>query len=313
MAESDSSLASLSRQIEIRLESLLPPALPEQRALHAAMRDSVLAPGKRIRPLMTAIVAQDLGGSSAAGIEAGCAVEMVHAASLILDDLPCMDDAEMRRGLPSLHRGHGEDVAILVSIAVLSGAYGILAALPDVASEVRTECVGLLSVAVGATGLVAGQFQDLRGGRNRRRVHEIAAANSLKTGSLFTASAAIGGTIAGADKATHAELRTFAAEIGQAFQLLDDLLDRAASPVSIGKDVGKDDNKSTIVSLLGRSSVERRIERHVETARERLEAVFGRSSRLDRLIDAVFDRKLKARMAERVAELEPREQEMGVR
>ena len=122
----------LVRQVNERLAELLPASLPGHDALAQAIRDSVLGPGSRCGPMMTILVSEDLGGSIPAAIDAGCAVEMIHAASLVLDDLPCMVDALMRRGKPAIHRSHGENLTVLVSVALLSRAYGLLATLPDV-------------------------------------------------------------------------------------------------------------------------------------------------------------------------------------
>ncbi|MBC8129132.1 MAG: polyprenyl synthetase family protein [Rhizobiaceae bacterium] len=293
-ADLKSSLDVYRRRIDLRLGALLPDVLPGQSALGDALHDSVLAPGKRLRPLMTLIAAEDLGGATAAAIDAGCAVEMIHAASLVLDDLPCMDNATLRRGLPAVHIGHGEDVAVLVSVAALSRAYQVLAQIEGLAAEARIECVAVLSGAVGVAGLVGGQFEDLRGGRMLRPMAEIAAANGLKTGSLFSASVEIGGVVAGAQAATRVRLRRFADELGHAFQLLDDLLDGAKSPVAIGKDIGQDVGKSTIVSLIGRTSARRRIERHIEAAHESLTDIFGARSRLHGLIEIIFDQAMRA-------------------
>ncbi|WP_082666153.1 polyprenyl synthetase family protein [Aureimonas sp. AU4] len=280
----------LRRRVDLRLDELMPPALPGQAKLDQAMRESVLAPGKRLRPILTLLVAEELGGLSEPALDAGCAVEMVHAASLILDDLPCMDDAELRRGQPTTHRAHGEDVAVLAAIAVLSAAYGTLARLRALSPAAKGECVAILADAVGAHGLVAGQFLDLHGGRSARPLSDIAEGNGLKTGALFAAAAEIGAVVAGADAAVRAELRAFASEIGLAFQLLDDLLDGEAHAGLTGKDVGKDAGKSTIVALIGPAQVERRIDRHIDAAHERLTAAFGKRSRLHALVDDIFGR-----------------------
>lgn len=306
-------LSAYLRRIDSRLETLVPQALPGQSGLDAAIRQSVLSPGKRLRPLMTALAAEDLGGDLDTAIDAGCAVEMIHAASLILDDLPSMDDAVMRRGQPAAHVAHGEDVAVLSSIAILAGAFQMLAGIKAIGAEARLDAVVILTRAVGVMGLVGGQFSDLYAGRAARPLQDIAATNSLKTGSLFSAAVEIGAVVAGADAATRSELRDFASELGHAFQLLDDLLDVENSPISIGKDVGKDEGKSTIVSMLGRSSVERRIEKHVGAAHDRLDAVFGTASRLHALTDAIFDKAIRAKMGKAPPEEEPRGQEAGVR
>ncbi|MEX6508864.1 polyprenyl synthetase family protein [Jiella sp. M17.18] len=287
-----SGLSDCRDRIDLRLAALVPEALPGQTELDTAIAESVLAPGKRLRPLMTALTAEDLGGDVATAIDAGCAVEMVHAASLVLDDLPSMDNAAMRRGRPALHVTFGEDVAVLTSIAVLAGAFQILATIPRLRPKGRAEAVAILTQAVGTRGLVGGQFQDLRGGRATRALSEIATTNGLKTGSLFSAAVEIGAVVAGAEMDVRERLRAFATELGHAFQLLDDLLDGGSNAVLIGKDVGKDAGKSTIVSLIGRPSVLRRIERHVEEAHARLTEVFGPASRLHMLVDMIFDKAL---------------------
>ena len=291
-ADLKTSLDLYRRQIDKRLEELLPNVLAGQVALDEAMRDSVLAPGKRLRPLMTLITAEDLGGRTDCAVDAGCAVEMVHAASLVLDDLPCMDNAALRRGLPAIHVGHGEDLAVLISIGVLAGAYELLAGLEAMPAEARLASVAILSKAVGVRGLVGGQFEDLRGGSGRRPVAAIAAANGLKTGSLFSAAVEIGGVVAGVRDGTKIRLRDFAGELGHAFQLLDDLLDAGANPLAIGKDVGKDKGKSTIVSMLGHAPVRRRIARHLENAHGSLTEIFGRNSRMHALVEMIFTQSL---------------------
>ncbi|BDA82861.1 (2E,6E)-farnesyl diphosphate synthase [Aureimonas sp. SA4125] len=287
-ADLTTSAAEARRRIDVRLAELMPHALPDQPELAAALRDGVLTPGKRLRPLMTLFAAEDLGGAQAPAIDAGCAVEMIHAASLVLDDMPCMDDALLRRGQPAVHAGHGEDLALLVSVAAISHAYGLLAGIAPLSPQARIDCIVILSRAVGVGGLVAGQFADLRGGRNVRPTTEISTTNGLKTGSLFIAAAEIGAVVAGADAGTRNQLRTFADELGQAFQLLDDLLDDGTNPLLIGKDVGKDNGKSTMVSLVGRASVQRRIERHLGAADRGLTEIFGPRSRLHWLVETML-------------------------
>lgn len=290
----ETSRALYRRHIDQRLAALLPPVLPGHSALEAAMRDGVLAPGKRLRPLMTVLAAEDLGGDALAAIDAGCAVELVHAASLVLDDLPCMDNAKLRRGLPAVHVGHGEDLAVLVSISAVSLAYQLISEIETIPAQARLDAIAILAKAVGVTGLVAGQFEDLRGGRTRRAVAEIHAANGLKTGALFSAAVEIGGVVAGTDAATRKKLCAFAGELGHAFQLLDDFLDLAPNAGVTGKDVGSDEGKSTILSIIGRDSARRRIDRHVEAAQQSLDEIFGARSRLHGLVAAIVDQALPA-------------------
>lgn len=273
-------------RVNARLAELLPAVLPGHDTLAGAVRDSVLGPGKRLRPAMTVLVVQGLGGSSRAAVDAGCAVEMVHAASLILDDLPCMDDALLRRGKPALHRSHGEDVAILTSVALLSRAYGILASLPDVDPVARAGCVAILAEAVGPFGLVGGQFGDLRTTRTDAR--EAVRINELKTGALFRAAVEIGALVAGSDDGARGHLREFALEVGSAFQLLDDLLDASGDPLLVGKDVGKDRGKGTVLSMVGTTRTFLRVEEHVVLAKRHLDAVLGPASKLATLLETIL-------------------------
>ncbi|MCD2472243.1 polyprenyl synthetase family protein [Jiella sp. MQZ9-1] len=280
--------------IDERLRRLVPRALPGQTQLDEAIAASVLAPGKRLRPMMTAMIATDLGGDVATAIDAGCAIEMVHAASLTLDDLPSMDDATLRRGRPAVHAAYGEDVAVLAAIAALSGAFETLAKLSGASDVVRAQCVVILTRAVGVAGLVAGQFADLRDGAHARDVTDIATTNSLKTGSLFSAAVEIGAVVAGADQAARLKLRSFAAELGHAFQLLDDLLDNDTHEGLTGKDVGKDVGKSTIGSVIGSDSVVDRIRAHVAEAHRTLDQVVGPESLMHGCVDLIFEQALPA-------------------
>lgn len=272
-----------------RIEARLAARLPQgEGALFEAMREALLASGKRLRPLMTLLAAEDLGGSPSAALDVGCAVEMVHTASLILDDLPCMDDAMMRRGRPTLHQAYGEDVAVLAAVTLLSHAYAVAAEADGIDAAARLDCIRLIAGAVGTEGLAAGQLLDLRGGRAARPAAAIETTNALKTGALFAASAEAGAVIA-ADETARPLLRAFAQDIGHAFQLLDDLTDLQPSSAT-GKDSGRDAGKSTLVSLVGVASVETRIERHLDEAHMHLMTVFGARSRLAGLVDEVFSR-----------------------
>ena len=291
-ADATTNLAHYRHQIDMRLAEMLPPALPGHAALAAAMRDGVLAPGKRLRPLMTVLAAEDLGGKIAAAVDAGCAVELVHAASLVLDDLPCMDDAKLRRGQPAVHVGHGEDLAVLVSISAVSLAYQRMSEIEALPAAARLEGIAVLAKAVGNAGLVGGQFEDLRGGGLRRDATEIQTANGLKTGALFSAAVEIGAIVANADPTIRARLRGFASELGHAFQLLDDFLDLAPSSAATGKDIGSDAGKSTMLSILGRDSTRRRIDRHIEAAERSLSELFGPRSGLQSLVTLVVDQAL---------------------
>lgn len=250
-------------RVDRRLAELLPP-LADADGVAAAMRDAVLAPGKRLRPLLMLAAGRTLGCDAAALLDAACAVEMVHAASLVLDDMPCMDDARLRRGRPTVHLCHGEDAAVLAAVALLAQACATVAALPGLDGALRARVVCVLCEAVGPQGLVRGQFRDLREGATARTLQAIAEANDQKTGVLFACALEIAALVAGAPHAV-AALRAAATEVGQAFQLKDDLEDGgAAEPV--GKDRHQDTGKSTMVALLGRAAVKQQLQGHLARA-----------------------------------------------
>ena len=255
--------------------------------LTAAMRAGALSAGKRVRPLLLMLVARDLGCTSPALVDVACAVEMVHAASLMLDDMPCMDNAMLRRGRPTIHVQFGEDVAILAAIALLSRAFGILASNQDIAPGVRARLVTRLSDTIGAQGLVKGQFLDLRGGL--RSPDDIATTNELKTGVLLGVSVDMAAIIAQADEATTASLRAFAFAAGQAFQIRDDLQDGPGNDSAItGKDVSKDIGKATLIATLGAEQARRRLAGHLDEAERCLADALGERQGTRRLVRSLF-------------------------
>ncbi len=266
------SLQATRERVDARLDALLP--APDA-GVAAAMRAGALSPGKRIRPLMMLALAADLGCDKAAVLDLACAIEMLHAASLILDDLPCMDDAELRRGRPTLHRQFGEDVATLAAIGLLTQAYRTVAQAPGLNASARVQATLLLSDAVGLAGLIGGQYQDLREGSAPRSPDRIALTNHLKTGALFDAAFGLCAACADADDAVRGRLSALAAELGQAFQLLDDLHDCALISID-AKDVGRDADKSTLVQALGQTETLARLRAHVGEIERHAEALGAR-------------------------------------
>lgn len=258
-------LSYLRAVVDRRLGLLVPPAASQPAVLHAAMRHILLAPGKRLRPLLAIASAIQLNASEHAALDFGCALEMIHASSLIVDDLPCMDDAAMRRSQPTTHVKFGEDVAVLASIALLSRAFGVAAAAPGASDRARVEAVAILSLAVGSLGLCGGQYDDLRPSTSR----SLAATedvNRRKTGVLFSAAAEIGALVAGADDAQTAHLRALASHVGRAYQILDDILDASSSVAALGKDVGKDAHKVTVIASLGAPRARKLLSEHLAGA-----------------------------------------------
>jgi geranylgeranyl diphosphate synthase type II len=198
---------------------------PNLRSQQAA-RAAVLSPGKRIRPMITLLVTEQLGTPFQRALPAAVAVEMIHAASLVLDDLPCMDNAETRRGEPAVHRSFGQDMALLAVITMVNGAYGTLAAAPGARDVQRRGWAEILAGAVGPMGLVGGQERDLSGCAGAS-LEDIRSLHRRKTAVLFKAAAQMGALAAEADTETVAAAGRFGEAVGLALQAFDDLADAA--------------------------------------------------------------------------------------
>ena len=259
------SVEALRLHVDRRLAELIPAPAEEPGRLGEAAHYALLAPGKRFRPLLTLLTAEAFGSPIARALDVACAMEMVHAASLVLDDLPSMDDARLRRGRPTTHRVYGEADAILASVGLLTRAFGVIAAADCLPAEHRSELVMSLAEAVGFNGLVAGQALDLAERNRPRTVAELDALNHRKTGVLMMAAAEAGALIGGADPAARRELGEFARRIGLAFQIRDDLIDVDGGD-HVGKDIGKDAGMTTVVSALGPRAAVAAIETHLAAA-----------------------------------------------
>ena len=284
-------LRALRERVEERMADLLAESGDQADLLGAAMRAGALGAGKRMRPLLVMLVARDLGCSSPALVDLACAVEMVHAASLVLDDLPCMDNARLRRGKPAVHVQYGEDVAILASVALLSRAFGVLAGAGDIPPVTRARLVAKLAETVGTQGLVRGQFQDLHGGA--RTLDAIATTNELKTGVLLGVAVDMAAIVCQADERVAASLRAFALGAGHAFQIRDDLIDLPGQDIKLtglesGKDTGKDLGKATVLASLGVEEAQRRLARHLHEARQHLVAALGSGAATCLFVDSLF-------------------------
>lgn len=227
---------------------------PPRADLYDAMLYSLLAGGKRIRPILTLEVCRMCGGEVELALPFACAVEMVHTYSLIHDDLPCMDDDDLRRGRPTNHKVYGEATAMLAGDGLLTAAFEIMAAQRDkLPAERVVEAVSCLANAAGGRGMVGGQALDLAGeghGLSEQDLYEI---HSLKTGAMIIAAVELGCIVAGAGPEERQAVGTYAAKLGLAFQIKDDMLDVESSTEEFGKPVGSDaaNGKNTFVSLKG--------------------------------------------------------------
>jgi geranylgeranyl diphosphate synthase type II len=279
--------AALDRYVEF--PAGCPPRLTE------AIRYCLLAPGKRLRPTLVLWAAEACGCKAEAALPAACAVEMVHTYSLVHDDLPAMDDDDLRRGRPTCHKVYGEANAILVGDALLTLAFGTLARLRPAA--VAAECVSALAEAAGAAAMVGGQADDLAAMKSDDRAagDGLAALESIhrrKTGAMFVVSLKLGALVAEADPERQAALETYGERLGLAFQIADDLLDVEGSESSAGKRLGKDSQrgKLTFPGLLGVDESRRRATLLIDEACAALAPLGPAASRLDALARFVLER-----------------------
>ncbi len=239
----------------------------------AAAMESLLAPSKRLRPILALLVAEVLGGDPSSILPAACAVEMAHTSSLILDDLPSMDDGKERRGRPACHIAHGESTAILAAFALLNRGYEILAeGWPGApAAALRTAIAQDLARAVGAAGMLAGQARDLAMTDRNLDFPTLEFIHSRKTGALFIAAAAVGAAGAGASAPPRQAVMAYAKNLGLAFQIVDDLIDATGVSAEAGKDVGKDLKKTTFVSFAGVAGARQLAAELIEASEDALE------------------------------------------
>ncbi len=250
MTDFPSFLSTLRPQVDEALDRLLPAAATEPAAISEAMRYSVFAGGKRVRPALVVLAGEACGASLRDLLPGGAAVEMIHTFSLVHDDLPALDDDDLRRGRPTLHKTQGEAMAVLAGDALLNQAFAVLAAEPASASpERRLRAVRLMAEAVGVVGMIGGQVLDLEhegavvlGGRSgrERAAQVLERIHRLKTGALIEASTRLGGIFAGAGNDRSKLLGGIGAELGLLFQIGDDILDEVGSSEQLGKTAGKD-------------------------------------------------------------------------
>ena len=267
--------ARWAARTEATLDRLLPDPSLEPRRLHAAMRHATLGGGKRMRPLLVYAAGTALGAAEALLDAPAAAVELVHAYSLVHDDLPAMDDDDLRRGQPTVHVAFDEATAILAGDALQTLAFSALARA-EAHAPLRIDWVDALATASGATGMCGGQALDIDATGHTQALAQLQRMHSLKTGALVRAAVRMGALAADADADTLARLDTFAAAFGLAFQVRDDLLDIEASSEQLGKTAGKDvaQAKSTYPALLGMDGARARLGELATSMRDAL-APFG--------------------------------------
>lgn len=257
--------------VESRLTDLLPKCANGQDEVVEAMKYSLVNGGKRLRPVLCLEFAKACGGDRFDALDFACAVEYIHTYSLIHDDLPCMDDDDMRRGKPSCHKQFGEATALLAGDALLTHAFQIVAGAELDDSKIALAC-GLLAQNAGVQGMVGGQVIDLKYESESPDLRQLLSVHRLKTGALISAACLLGCIAAGADDKKIAAASAYAYDLGVAFQIKDDILDITGSSEELGKPVGSDEdnNKTTYVSLRGIENAQKDVEKLTSAAISRL-------------------------------------------
>lgn len=279
-------------KVEARLNELLPGEDVAPVTLHKAMRYSIFAGGKRIRPLLCLEAAKACGGSEEAALNAACALEALHTYTLIHDDLPCMDDDDLRRGRPTNHKVFGEGVAVLAGDALLTEAFAMLARVPANERYDAKDYITEFAFRTGSLNLVGGQVLDLEGEGRQLTVDELRAIHHGKTSALIIASLRLGGMSAGCTAEQLEALTAYGRDLGLAFQIIDDILDVTSSPEVLGKSIGKDarEQKATYPALVGMENA--RAEARALTAAARADLDVFSARRAENLL-AISDYLLK--------------------
>ncbi len=285
-------LADRAAFVDATLDRLIPAADTPPATVHRAMRHSLFAGGKRLRPILCLAAAEACGGSREAAAFAACAVECLHTYSLIHDDLPSMDNDDFRRGVPTCHKVYGEGVAILAGDALQALAFELLVKTPVTVRYGAGDLVAELARTAGSLHLVGGQVADLEGEGQKLPLAALRFIHENKTAALLTTSLALGGMSADAQPEELQALRAFGMATGLAFQILDDILDVTQTSEKLGKSAGKDlaSEKSTYPALIGLEASRTEAQRLTQSAHDAL-AVFGaRGTRLRELADHLLVR-----------------------
>ena len=288
----ESKLLAAAGQVEHFMGQILTTEDTDLIPLYAAMRYSAMAGGKRIRPFLTLECARVLGGETRTAIYLATAIEMVHTYSLIHDDLPCMDNDDLRRGKPTNHKVYGEATATLAGDALLTGAFEIICA-SDLPSDLKISAVRVLSEAAGADGMVGGQIMDLAAEEKEISFDTLIKTHSLKTGAMIHAAVHLGLLSAGVtDEKTAEAFGSYARYLGLAFQIVDDVLDVTAEETELGKPVGSDaeEGKTTFLHFLSPEQAMNYAEQMTEYAKRSVEGYMG-SETLCALADYLLARR----------------------
>lgn len=294
-------LQSRRALVDRTLDEHLPPAATPPPLIHEAMRYAVLGGGKRLRPILAIAAAEAVGTDPSPLLMHFCALELIHTYSLVHDDLPALDDDDLRRGRKTTHIVFGEAMAILVGDALLTEAFSWLARpVHGVAAERQLRAIAEVAQAVDSTGMIGGQVADIVAERSQEQTADVDALlrelnfiHRNKTGKLFTASLVLGGMLAGASEEQVGALRRYADALGLAFQIVDDLLDIEESSATLGKTAGKDvaQGKLTWPALLGAESARAEVLRLEQEALKNAAIITGSANTLAAIARFICERR----------------------
>ena len=287
-------LSTQQKRVDETLNRWVPADIADPQVIHRAMRYSLFAGGKRVRPILCITAAEAVSGSCQGVENAACALELVHTYSLIHDDLPALDNDDLRRGRPTCHKVFGEAIAILTGDALLTLAFEVLSKLDGVSAHKRIELVRELSTAAGTVdGMIGGQVNDLEGEGKQPDAALLEAIHRAKTGALLTASVRMGAIYAGASEEQLTAVSRYGRHIGLAFQIIDDLLDVEQSSEALGKTAGKDaqQKKITFPVVYGIEESHRMAEAERRRAHEAVAGFGEGGERLRELADLIVFRK----------------------
>jgi geranylgeranyl diphosphate synthase type II len=287
------SLAQQQRLVDSELDRLVPPETTPPETIHRAMRYSLFAGGKRIRPILCIEAARAISASSDGVVAAACSLELIHTYSLIHDDLPALDNDDYRRGKLTNHKVFGDAMAILAGDALLTIAFQVLAQLP-ISDDRKTRLIAELSTASGTVGgMIGGQVADLEGEGKPPDAQLLETIHRSKTGALLRASLRMGAIYASASDEQYAALSCYGEHIGLAFQIVDDILDVEESSEALGKTAGKDaaQHKITFPAVYGLEDSRRMAEEECARAHQVLDLFGDRATRLHELADLIVQRK----------------------
>lgn len=285
-------LAARSSEVDVAMDAFLPKAKERPATIHAAMRYSVFAGGKRLRPVLCLAAAEACGGEISHALAPACAVELMHTYSLVHDDLPAMDDDDLRRGRPTCHKVYGEAMAVLCGDALLTESFIVLAQTSATRRYGAREYIAELAEAGGSRKLIGGQVMDLEGEGKTLTKRDLVRIHEAKTAALLTTSLRLGAMSANATPAKLEALTRFGHALGLAFQVIDDILDVTQSTEMLGKTAGKDQavEKCTYPAVLGLEASRREAVKLTQAAMDALKPLGKKAARLGEIANYLLKR-----------------------